>query len=446
MSSTTVMFDDLTHLGSQPDPGRYPQAQFGSFPSSLNAGIKAGSASFAFGSQSTQDTLQSLKVANQILADYGLDRAYQSIEVLLQAHNMITADLLADFVEITTDRQRRFGTPVLIQMQPLDQYGVPNAQKVQPGFTVGFPLRRFGCGLMWTKDFWEQATTVELAGQLQAVLTADARRIQYDIKNALFNPTSATFIDMLVDGVTLSTKVLANGAAADLLPVGPNGEQFVGNAHTHYMYTGSGNGDTLPTYTGVVWPSATGAGAATAAQMNTDMINLTSNVLEHFNEGELKIYIAKAQEVDVKTITGFVNLLPATIVGRTTADQAPGTRLDLQNTFNRLIGYWNGYEVWVKPWMVKDYLFACVQGVDPPLCMRVPKGKQTPASNVSGATDLGGGNLRMISQFDTHPFYCSAMERKYGFAVWNRVNGAVLNINTASGPYPFTLGTTFVYP
>lgn len=343
-----------------------------------------------YGTLSTLDTLAS---SQQTIAEIGEDRAFAAVDMALAAHNLIMADMTAGLAEITSDRQRRYGTPAAMKMQELDEFGSPDAQKIGAGSIVGFPLRLYGDGLQWTRKFMQNATGQELAVQTTAMLDADALNNIQLIQKAIFSPINYTSDDKLVDNliqIPLAVKALANADGAGL-PVGPNGEVFNGATHTHYL--------TCQT-----------PGTLTPADMNA----FTGTVSEHFNTGEQCVIIAKSNEQAIRNLTGFTAYYDMRLIQPTTAASAPGVPLDVVNTNNRAIGLYNGAEVWVKPWGISGYLFNWMKGQPRPLCQRV--------------RNLTTNALVLVSDDDDHPLRSRAYERETGFGIYNRVNGAVMDM------------------
>ena len=349
----------------------------------------------AYGTLSVLDTLAAQRVN---IAAYGEDLVFQGLQQALVAHNRILDEALADFVEITTDRQRRYGGPDSMTMDEIDEFGAAHVQKVSAGVTVGFPLKLHQVGVQWTRKFIQNATVAELAAQFIAAQDADVKRVTRDIKRAIFTSTNSTFTDRLVDRVQLSVKALVNADGA-AIPTGPNGEVFNGATHTHYLAVATG---------GTILAS--------------ELTNTVEAVLEHYSNGRALIYINRAQEAAVRGLTGFTAYLDARIVGATTAAQAPGTALDQIQLYNRAIGVFNSAEVWVKPWLPAGYIFAFVAGQQPPLAMRI--------------RDAQSGGLQLAYDDDDYPLRARALEREFGIGVWNRVNGAVLYTTANSYAIP----------
>ncbi|MCA1609033.1 MAG: hypothetical protein LC730_06205, partial [Acidobacteria bacterium] len=92
----------------------------------------------AYGTLSVLDTLAA---SQQTIAAYGEDNAFRDIELARNAHNSILRESIMDIVDITTDRQRRYGGLAEGTMEEVDEFGRSDAQKIAAGVTVGFPMR-----------------------------------------------------------------------------------------------------------------------------------------------------------------------------------------------------------------------------------------------------------------------------------------------------------------
>jgi hypothetical protein len=354
----------------------------------------------AYGTLAALDTLAS--ASNTTVADFGEDRAWQEIDAALAAHNRIEAELLGSFVERTSDRLRRYGSSDAMAMDELDEFGRADAQKLAAGATVGFPLRLYGIALQWTRKYFQNAMASELAAQTAGAMDADSKAIQREVKRALFNPTNVTFVDRLVDSVSLGVKRLVNADSASI-PLGPNGESFDGATHTHYLYT------------------------ASTALAAADMNGLIETVIEHHATGQAMVYINRAQETAVRGLAGFTAYLDARIVaGGGLTTPTANRSLESFNLNDRAIGIYSAggvsAEVWVKPWPPSGYLFAWVDGAPVPLVMRT--------------RNANSGNLELVADDEQHPLRARAYEREMGFGVWTRTNGAALFVDAgAAGSY-----------
>lgn len=342
-----------------------------------------------YGTLSTLDTLAS---SQQSVASFGEDRAFEGIAQLLAAHNLLLDDMLANFVETTTDRQRRYGGGSVGTMDEYDQFGRPDARKAAQGVTVGFPLRKFGESLQWTRDYFEVTTGAEFMGQIDQILLEDTNTIEQQIKRAIFTPTNATYNDRYVDNVALAVKAFVNGDSAEM-PPGPNGESFNPATHTHYTFSAAWN----------------------AAALDA----LITNVTEHFGAGMVVVEINQAQEAATRAFTGFAAIVDSRIISPTTATIAQGS-LDLVNFNNRLIGIYGGAEIWVKSNRIPaNYQFAWMRGAG---------GKAL----VRRIRNAARGALRLVADNEAYPLRAQTREREFGVAVWNRVAGAVNYSNGGS--------------
>jgi hypothetical protein len=333
----------------------------------------------------TLSTLDTLAASQATIAQFGEDKAFQTVSDLLAAHNALLDDMLRSFVEVTEDRQRRYGGGSVGFMDEVDQFGRADASKMSQGVTVGFPLRKYEKSLQWTRDYFEVTTGAEFAAQINQAMLEDTATVERGIKRAIFGSTNSTFLDRYVDNVSLAVKAFVNADSAEM-PSGPNGESFNAATHTHYTFSAA-------------WDLA----AFTA---------LVTNVTEHFGTGMVVVEINQAQEAATRAFTGFAPITDARIVSPTTATIAQGS-LDLINFNNRMIGILGGAEVWVKSNRVPaNYEFAWMRGpADRPIAMR--------------RRNAARGALRLVADNENFPLRAQTREREVGFAVWNRVGGAV---------------------
>jgi hypothetical protein len=338
----------------------------------------------AYGTLGILDTLAANRT---FIANYGEDNAYRAIQEYLDAHNAIVEMMLTDLAESTTDRLRRYGGVDSMTMIEGDEWSTPDVQKVLPGVNVGFPLRLFQVGLQWTQKYFQTHTVAELAGQVSAAMTADVRRIQSELKRAIFTPTNNTaYLDRLVDNLNLPIRALLN-ADGTQIPADPYGNLFNAATHTHYL----------------------GCPSAFAA---SDLSGLITTVLEHYNQGTVKVNIAQAQEAAVRGFTGFTPYTDVRIITATT-QSIGASPLDMMNIYNRAIGVFGSAEVWVKPWVINGYVFAFNPEQRKPLAMRTRENAPT--------------GLRIAAEYDEYPLHAKFMEREFGLGVQERQNGAVLD-------------------
>jgi len=340
----------------------------------------------------THDISTLLATRYQSAADFGQDKIAAVLAADVAAHNAIMMEMVSDICEVTTDRQRRYGTSISGEMVEVDEYGRAQTQVAKPGATVGFPLRLNQFAIGWTEKWMQTHTPADMAIATQNAQKAHMRAVVRDIKRALYGATNYTFYDHLVDNVELAVKRLVNADSANI-PDGPNGETFDGSTHTHY--------------------NANATLTAAALQANVD------DVIEHGHGSMVRLAIARADETAVRALSGFTAYPDPRIIYRAT--DTPGQTVDISRLDNRAIGIFNGAEVWVKPWAIANYHFAWDAGAtDKPLAFR-----QRESAALQG--------LRIAATLNTYPLVAQYMEVEYGIGVWTRTNGAILY--SASGTW-----------
>lgn len=375
-----------------------------------------------FGTLNTTDTLQALRISNGTVVAYGEDEVWSAVNGLFVAYNQQMREQLETFATVTSQRLRRYGNTSSKTMEELDEYGRAQSQKGRGASEVGFPLRKFGSALGWTKDYFLMTTTRDFAGEVTQILTADVRRIIRELKRAIYLPTNYTFYDRLIDNAALPIRRLAN-ADSNSLPLGPNGEEFTASSHTHYL-------------------------ARVSTFAASDVSALIAHVTEHANGGTVQVVINQAQEAAIRGFTS--NFVPYVYEGITSAEntiRAEGKRITPFNSYNRAIGLFDGAEVWVKPWAIANYLVAMItgDGDEKPLAIRVrgiqgdggTMGAQLPSILNGGSKDVPGmGDLRLVAQHDEFPLRANEYQREFGIGVQNRIGMAILYIGGTSYAAP----------
>lgn len=336
---------------------------------------------------------------NTTVARIGLSTVFDAIQLTLDAHNAELDSMMGDFVEKSTDRLRRLGGADTMSMVDSDEFTVPPPQKITAGQNVGFPLNWTTISFQWTDAWFKKHTIGELSAQINAAMDADARRVQRDLKRAIFYKTNYDFVDFLNDGVTLPVKRLAN-ADSGSYPPGPDGTIFDGSTLTHYL--------------------------GTSSFVIGDMATLVNSVRQHYAAGgDIKIYINQAQEATLRGFTSYLTpYVDARIIPASTSAQATGKSLDPTWITNRAIGIdCNSAEVWVKPWVPANYIFAWNAAAPKPVVYRYDP-------------DYGDGLLPIIDDAEDYPWTARGYRRAFGFGIWNRVNGSCLYISNATWADP----------
>lgn len=340
--------------------------------------------------------------AGTTIEEFGVENLNTAIQNDLEVHNRRSQEMVGTLCDISTERSTIYGTSNGIRSFKKDQFTRGPTQKISLGSKVEFPLDGNQVAVGWTADFLRRATVQDVAKRTIAARQAHLAQIQQDIKEALFGPTNYTWFDRLTDGLDLGVKRLLN-ADGGAIPSGPNGEAFDAATHSHYD--------------GFAWAGAT-------AQARADAVAaLVQDVVEHGHGDDVRIYINRAQETDFRALPGFDKLPPPNIVVGANESRGVGT-LDISVADNRLIGYFNGFPVWTRPWIPANYTFAFSAG-DPrkPLRFRV-------------SAVRGEQGLFIAGQIITHPLQAEYMEFFHGVGGFTRTNGAILYLG----------GTTYAAP
>ena len=338
-----------------------------------------------------------LAVHHQSAAEFGLDNIADILQRDLQAHNQLVTEMMSDFAEVTTHRQRIYGASNDGTMVKTDEFGRAPTSRPTKGSEVAFPLHLFQFNLGWTNTYFKVHTPQDMAKAQQNAQQAHLRAIQNELRQSIFKPTNYTFEDHLVDRYDLAVKRFLN-ADGFIIPDGPNAETFDGSIHTHYN--------------------------ANASHTAAAVLALIHDVVEHGHGNMIKLYINRANEVAFRGLTGFNEYHDPRLLLGTHANQAGG-RLDITRLDNRAIGIFDAAEVWVKPWVPNNYCVALDIG-DPNkgLCFR-----QRDATTMQG--------LMLASEIESFPLHTQYMTVEFGIGAWTRTNGAVLQFNNAAYQDPF---------
>ncbi len=338
-----------------------------------------------------------LAVRNASAASFGLDLINQTLQMEVAYANKIADEMLADFAQKITGpngedvQSAVWGGGGSILMEEMDEFGSPMPSHSAPGITAQFPLRLMKQKLGWNREYFKKATPKEVAskflelrkGYFQA-LTKYMRRALYGYGNGI--TSEYTFVDRLTNGVSLTVKSFCNGGVTTGdIPDSPAGTAFA-NTHCHLNYD-----DTVD------------------ASAYTDVI---THVTEHGNTKGLKVFIARANLAELEALTTiYTPLSHAKVVvnGTTLAVGTTQDKLNIEDLENQLVGYINGeIEVWIKPWAVAEYILCVATGMpEKALGYRI------------------ADPWHIAAPYDDYPLYAENTEAEFGFAVFNRVMGAV---------------------
>lgn len=341
-----------------------------------------------------------LEVRTLSAEKYGLNIIAAVLQQDMENHNAIMTDMVGTFAEVSDDIQRLYGAGNTIRFSQVDEFGRSHTQKNTTGSAVGFPLRRFQAAIGWTADYLSRATPADMAQTQLAVQNGHALQIRSELQAAIYGSSNYTFKDFLVRNFSIGVKRFVNADGAEI-PNGPNGETFDGSTHTHYL--------------------------ANASLDDTHAASLVSTVTEHHQNGQPQVFINAADEAAWRALTNFKPYIDSRLTLNANANQ-PDKRLNPFLTNNRPIGLYGAAEVWVKPWAVSGYA-VCMDvsaAAGKPLVARVP----------AGQTQIV---LKPAAEIVMFPLQAKYMNSDYGFGVWTRTNGAVLDFGHGSYTDPATL-------
>jgi hypothetical protein len=370
-----------------------------------------------------------LRANNTSIIDFGLMDVYAAVRAYQAAYNALVAEQLGTFVQRTTERITGSAGPATLQAIPTDEVGVPDTQKVSGPTQMGWPLRKWDVALQWTRHWLMNHTPREMALQAQAAQIADRQKLQENLRRAIFTPTNRTTVDRLRDNMSIPVKAFAN-ADGFPIPPSPNGFTFDPATHTHYMGTTGTSGTTL---------------------VAADVDSLLANVLEHFNGGQIALYVSQDVEATMNagryasspTFPAYAPLVYNQQIAPTNNGFFTEGSLLQSAPFNRFVGTYRDAQVFVKPWMPAGTLFAYMMGTKP-IAMRIPD-RLAGAGTADRDFAMGGGagDFQMLYESDDYPLQCQVWSREYGFGVQDRVAGAVMAVGATSYAMPtVTSGAT----
>lgn len=326
----------------------------------------------------------------QTVAEFGLENIQPILQAELDGHNAVMEQIVGEIAEVSDDIERIYGSAVGGTMQLADEFAVTPTQKASPGAEVAFPLRKYEFPIGWTREFFLRSTPADMAVAMQNAEIAHRKAVVADARSALFRATNYTFTDKLgrvQKDLTIKAFLNADG---DPIPAGPNGEEFDGSSETHFSAVAS-----LST------------AALTAA--------IDDVALKASDASMVKVAISKTNEAAFKALSGFESAIDQRLLP---TEGDPREQLDIRSPLNRLIGYFAGAEIWVKPWAAAGYALVYDAGAsEKPLVMRVD-----PSPSLRG--------LVIAAEIPDHPLYARVMEARFGFGVYNRRAGAALEFGS----------------
>jgi hypothetical protein len=338
----------------------------------------------------------------------GQSVVYDATRQILGDHNTDLDRAKALFVERqTTDHKIRYKLPGGGRMQERGRYGRPGAVKATGSWDVAFPLRDFGDELGNDDISLAYMTIQDYDLNLDTIRRRDLNTVRHQILKALFTNTSASFEDPIYGTLTLVP--LANGDSVRYPPVVGSEDEAT---EDHFLVSGYA--------------------AADVSDTNHPYTTLGADLLHHFGK-----------ETGGSPLVGFINSVH-TAKTRTLADfvkvpdnwERPGDDTAIATGLpaslpGRVIGRLTDVGMWVVEWdwMPANYIYAQHLDAPAPLMERVDE----------EGTGLPRG-LALVAEDENWPLSASVWRHRYGIAVGNRLNGAVMFLDAGS---TYTIPTAY---
>jgi hypothetical protein len=320
----------------------------------------------------------------------------QAADWVAQQNAALNAALSVFVDETTSDYKRRYKLPGGGRLQRIGPNAQPGATKAYGAWDVAFPLEDFGAQVAGDRVTMAYMTVAELDRHMQTVVAQNVATVRYEALKALFNSTSATFVDPLWGSLTV--KRLANGDADTYPPVlGSETEA----TDTHYLESGYA--------------------ASAISDTNDPIVTMVDELEEHFGAqtggSEIVIFCNNAQRAKLQDLTDFDPVIDRYIQpgAQTDVPTLPGGTLP-----GRTLGRHNA-GAWVQEWrwIPANYLLAVHMGAPRPLVKRRdPEDTGLPP------------DLAMVAEDAEYPFQASFWSHRFGFGVGNRLNGVAMELGT----------------
>lgn len=352
-----------------------------------------------YGFQNLQDrwdekvTTQTIRVINQAIDD------------TLTEHNRQLEAMFGLFADRTTDFKRRYKTPTLNRLQPIDEIGRARPIRTAGQYDIAFPMQSAGTAWGETYQASLHRTIAETNNTMSTLLLGDILWLRDHMFAALYTNTSWTYNDENDDVGSLTIKPLANGDS-DVYAIQTGTMQ--GTTDTHYQ-----------------------AQADAIADDDDPFPSIASELSEHpENSGELISLIPTGLVAAVKGLTAYIPANDQNI--RYGADVTTLTGSLNVTVPGKVFGYHDS-GVWLVEWpsMVANYIISVASGGPRPLAMREDT-----------IPELRGFNR--VASRDDYPYYESQYLRKAGFGGQNRVGAVVTRVG--SGSYAIPTGYTAPMP
>ena len=310
------------------------------------------------------------------------------IEDVLAQHNAMVQEMMSLFVQPVSVALEYVEGGSSGYLQEVDEYGRPLVTRLGPGWSVAYPLRIMSDNKGWTDVALAKLTVGELSRQIEDAMAKDKRTLIREIRRALFKKTNWTFDDEQHGSLTIRRLINADSS---IIPDYYE-TSFDGSSHTHYITSGG------------------------ASLADGDIKAACDTLKEHGLDGDLRVLFNKAQETAIKALTDFTLAYPAKV------DPGASSAKALGLADPDAIGFCEGAEVSIKPWIPSGYFFAYDAAGAPALGMRE-----------EAVARLQGFHLAAQEGVDSHfPLQNRFFRRICGFGVRHRLNGVCTFIDAGA--------------
>lgn len=312
--------------------------------------------------------------ASSLLIDaLGRDIAFEEIQRALSAHNELFFERVKEYCTVTDKKTL--------------PYGIPNNS-----IECGIPLESSRVAIGWTDDWLSFHTLADLTLHYSMACQGDVQHLSRVLQRSVLNPiNNLGYKEGFEPEENIPIRAFINGDGG-FVPPAPDGSVFEKN-HTHYTYS--------------------------EGEMDEQSVrNVLINVAEHGIIGELLLLISSddVEEFSLK----FGGEIPESPI----------------NKVNYCLGRFDGYEVWVKPWVPKDIVVAVDTGTEEKV---MPDGEVIPAVKALAYRydPDSGKEFRIEALHPDRPLEAQIIVRKFGVAPVNRQMMAVHQFNQKFGCYTF---------
>ena len=320
---------------------------------------------------------------------------YSAVQMYMQRVNADMAQAASVFIQETTQvAKERYQLPGTGRMNARADGVRGPARRAYGYWDVAYPLLDFGEQVAATDVEFAYMTPDEFDRHVQSVVNAYQAEMRWQILHALLDGVQETFVDPKLGSLTVEH--LANGDAVLYPPVLGSDTEATEN---HYLESGYAS--------------------ASISDANNPVYTLVNELEEHFGamtgNSNIVVFHNNAETAKLQDLTDFIEVPDNFVMVGDNADVP--TRLP--SVPGRVIGRANGAWLAEWRWMPANYMLAVHLEQPAPLKMRVDPSE----------TGLPQG-LALVSRDAQYPLVSSEWRARFGVAVGNRLNGAVMELGT----------------